>query len=680
MVFPAGGNAKLFPFKHSSLKIVGSHIAFFYHHLSRTPLTLDEDPIFKTTKLSVLAHPLIRLLEKCQTVDQLKQIQSKMVLSGLISDAIAASRLVAFCAISDSADLDYCSSLMRNLKHPNLFSWNVAIRGCSSSHRPQESIFLYTKLLRSNVRPDNFTYPFLFKACSRVRDVGAGLAVFGHAFQLGMCVDLFVYNALLHFLVVCGTLVDARKLFDGSSSRDLVSWNTIINGFVQRGNPGEALELVKKMEEEGILPNEVTMLGAISSCAQLQALKLGRKFHLFMVDNGMEFTTHLTNALIDMYVKCGSLEPARCLFDTMESKTVVSWTTIISGYAKSGLLVDARKMFDEMPEKDVILWNALLSGYLHCGQAKDVISLFHEMQASSVEPDQITFLCLLSACSQVGASEMGIWIHRYLEKHKFLPSVELGTALVDMYAKCGNIEKACCVFRQMPDRNALTWTAMICGLASHGHASEAIEHFQSMVEIGILPDEITFLGVLSACCHSGLLREGRMFFYQMTSDYNLKPKLKHYSCMVDLLGRSGCLEEAEELIKRMPMEADAVIWSALFFACRLHRNFAMGERAAARLLELDPTDSGIYVLLANLYAEENMRDKADQVWALMKERGVEKTPGCSSIELKGVVCEFIVRDKSHPDHEEIYACLKQLYDHLKHYRSIPDHRFSEDAT
>ncbi|XP_020580186.1 pentatricopeptide repeat-containing protein At2g22410, mitochondrial [Phalaenopsis equestris] len=624
---------------------------------------------FKTAKFSILSHPIISLLERCQTLAQLKQIQTQMVLSGLISDSLAASRLVAFCTISDSADLDYGSLLLLNLKNPNTFSWNVAIRGYSDSARPKESIFLYKRLLRSTAQPDYFTFPFLFKACSKIPDFGTGILVFGHALQLGLCAEVFVFNSLMRLFVVCGTLADARKLFDESCVRDLVSWNTLINGFVQRGKPREALDLVKEMEEEGIFPDTVTMLGAISSCAQLQALELGSKFHHFLVENGLDFTVTLNNALIDMYMKCGSLELARTLFDAMKRKTMASWTTMITGYAKFGFLDVSRRLFDEMPDKDIIPWNALLAGYVQSRRAKDAVALFHELQASTIEPDEITMVSLLSACSHLGALEMGIWAHQYIQKRKFSLNVALGTALVDMYAKCGNIEKSSYVFREMADKNALTWTAMICGLANHGHASEAIRHFQKMMEIGLHPDEITFIGALSACCHGGLLHEGRMFFSLMTSVYKLKPTLKHYSCMVDLLGRAGLLHEAEEMVKSMPIVADGFVWGALFFACRLHRNVAMGVRAATRLLELDPSDSGIYVSLANLFAQENMRDEADEVWALMKERGVEKTPGCSSIEVNGVVYEFIVRDTSHPAYEEIYTCLKLIYEQMKHFES-----------
>ncbi|KAL0327928.1 UNVERIFIED_CONTAM: Pentatricopeptide repeat-containing protein, mitochondrial [Sesamum calycinum] len=371
-------------------------------------------------------------------------------------------------------------------------------------------------------------------------------------------------------------------------------------------------------------------------------------------------TVPLANALLDMYVKCGDLEEAKELFERMEEKTMVSWTTMVMGYAKCGYLDAARRLFNVMPEKDVIPWNAIISAYVQAGRGKEALSLFHEMQAMKVEPDEVTMVSCLSACAQLGALDVGIWIHYYIEKHDLFLNVVLGTALVDMYAKCGNITKALQVFHEIPGRNALTYTTIIGGLALHGDAQDALSYFLEMIDAGLTPDEVTFLGVLSACCHGGLVEEGRKIFSQMSSKFNIPPKIKHYCCMVDLLGRAGHLKEAVELLESMPMEADAVVWGAIFFACRIHKNIELGERAAMKLLGLDPDDSGIYVLLANMYVEANMWDKAGEVRKMMRERGVDKTPGCSSIEVNGNLYEFIVRDKSHSQSNQIYKCLIQL--------------------
>lgn len=588
-----------------------------------------------------------------------------MTITGLISHGFALSRLLAFCAISESKNLDYCTKILFNVQNPNSFSWNVAIRGFLETGKMREAVDLYKQMLRNGgTRPDNFTYPLLFKVCASLGLRFLGYEIFGHVLKLGFDVDMYVHNAVIHVFVSCGDLGLACNVFDESCVRNLVSWNSLINGFVRSGFPREAIRLFRDMQLERVEPDEVTMIGMVSACAQLEDLNLGREIHWYISEIGLTLTVPLANALMDMYVKCGKLEAAEEIFDGMVNKTVVSCTTMIVGYAKFGFLDIARKIFDDLPEKYVVPWNAIIGGYVQAKRSKEALALFHEMQATGIKPDAVTTVHCLSACSQLGALDDGIWIHRFIEKENFNLNVVLGTALVDMYAKCGNIAKALQVFHEMPERNSLTYTAIIGGLALHGKALDAISYFSEMIGVGLMPDEITFLGILSACCHGGLVDEGRKYFAQMSSIFRLSPKLKHYSCMVDLLGRSGLLEEAEQLIRSMPMAADVVVWGALFFACRLHGNVSIGERAAMKLLELDPQDSGIYVLLANMYRDSNMWEEAGKVRKMMEERGVEKTPGCSSIEVNGLLYEFIVRDKSHPELEQIYDCLVQLTRHF----------------
>lgn len=602
----------------------------------------------------------------------MKQIQTQMIITGLISDGLAASRLIAFCAISESRNLDYCRRILYNLQNLNVFSWNVTIRGYCESEKPEESLLLYKEMLRRcrGLRPDNHTYPLLLKCCAKLSSIRMGLAIIGHIILLGFDSDLYVNNSVIHFLVSCGELDHAHKVFDESFLRDLVSWNSIINGYVRSGKPWEALKLYQQMEEEGIKPDAVTMIGVISSCAQLENLNLGRKFHQYIEQNQIKITLPLSNTLIDMYIKCGNMESAESLFNKMSKKTIVSWTTMIVGYGKHSYIEAAKKLFDEMPEKDVVPWNAMIGVYIHSTHYKDALSTFHEMQRTKIKPDSVTMVYCLTACAQLGALDLGIWLHHYITKHNLSITVTLGTALVDMYAKCGNIQKALQVFDEMPSRNSLTWTAIIVGLANHGRAHDAVSHFWKMINVGLPPDDVTFLGVLSACCHGGLVKEGRKIFTQMESNFNISPKCKHYSCMVDLLGRAGLLKEAENLIKNMPIEPNDGVWGALFFACRIHGNVEMGEWAAFKLLELDCNDGGIYVLLASMYLEAKMFEKAMVVRKLMRERGVDKNPGCSSIEVNGDVHEFIIRDKSHPYYQEIIECLVHLGKEVKGFEDM----------
>lgn len=609
----------------------------------------------------VLSNPLLSLLENCRSLSQLMQIQAKIICTGFINNGFASSRLIAFCAVSESRNLDYCIKILYNTQNPSAFSWNVAIRGYLETENPEEAILLYKRMLRSGgSRPDNYTYPLLFKVCASLLLNCLGHQIRSHVLLLGLDKDNFVYNAMIYMLASVGELELARKVFDEGCVRNLVSWNSLINGYARNGKAREALMIYEEMMKEQVLCDEVTMIGVISSCAQLEKWKLGREFHQYLKENGLNLTIPLANALMDMYVKCRDLEAAKAIFDNMTDKTVVSWTTMIVGYARQGLLSTARKCFCAMPEKNVVTWNAIIGSYVKAEQSKEALVLFHEMQASNIKPDAVTMIHCLSACSQLGALEIGIWFHHYIEKYNIPVDVVLGTALVDMYAKCGNITKALQVFHEMSGRNSLTWTAIICGLALNGNPHDAISYFSNMIDIGVMPDEITFLGVLSACCHGGLVEEGRKCFTQMKSRFNLSPQLKHYSCMVDLLGRAGLLEEAEQLIKSMPLEADAVVWGAFFFACRIHGNLLMGEKAALKLLELDPSDSGIYVLLANMYREANMLEEARKVRKMMGQRGVEKIPGSSAIEVNGIVYEFIVMDKLHSQSEQIYECLTKL--------------------
>ncbi|MCD7456487.1 hypothetical protein HAX54_031925 [Datura stramonium] len=671
---------------HCSLKLFSKTISSSIIPCTKLPRykTKLEKSQFKwrTKHIFVQSNPLLSLLEtKCKYMTQLKQIQSQMIVTGIFSNGFASSRLIAFCALSEKGDLDYCKNILYNMDNPNTFSWNMAIRGCIESETPNDAFFLYKRMLIttegecSYLKPDNHTFPLLFKICSRLDLYYMGQEILVHVLRIGHDQDVFVHNAVIHFLVSCGFLEDATKVFDDSSVRDLVSWNSLINGYVRSGRPREALMVFEKMKIASVEPDEVTIIGMVGACAQLENLELGRKFHSYFMEKCLYFSVPLCNALMDMYMKNGSLNEAKALFDRMDERTVVSWTTMISGFAKFGRLDEARRLFNEMPEKAIVQWNALIGGYVQAKRGKDALVLFHEMQTMNIKPDEVTMVSCLSACAQLGALDIGIWIHHFINKHKLYLTVSLGTALVDMYAKCGNIEKTLQVFHEMPDKNSLTWTAAIGALAHHGNGHDALSYFSKMVDSGLRPDDVTFLGVLSACCHGGLVEEGRKLFAQMSTKFKITPKSKHYSCLVDLLGRAGLLEEAYELVQGVPMEADASVWGALFFACRVHGNIEMGEKAARKLLELDPGDSGTYVLLANMYVEANMQHRARDVWKMMGKRGLEKTPGCSSIEVNGIFFEFIVRDKTHPQSDQIYECLIHLTGHMEIVKYFPYVRY-----
>ncbi|KAF9603682.1 hypothetical protein IFM89_037445 [Coptis chinensis] len=421
------------------------------------------------------------------------------------------------------------------------------------------------------------------------------------------------------------------------------------------------LRIFNEMLRSGVVPNEVTMVAVLSACCVIGDLRLGRLVHGYIEKSSVECKLNMLNALMDMYVKCGCLNIAREIFGRMVVRDVYSWTIMTDGYAKKGELEVARKYFDALVEKNVVSWNAMIAGYSQKNKPKEALELFREMEETTLRPVEGTLVCVFSSCAQLGRLDIGKKIyHYYVDQKRVKPSVKLANAFIDMCAKCGSIDAAVEFFTRMPDRDLVSWNSMISGYAVHGYTEEALNLFKQMQRLGPRPDDITLVGVLSACCHGGLVIEGREHLKNMKKVFDIEPKDKHYACMIDLLGRVGRLEEALELIKRMPMEPDEAAWGALLNASRMHANVDMGKLAYDKLLGLDPNDSGNYVLLANIYATEKRWDDVSMVRSMMRGRGVKKTPGLSSIEVDGKSHEFLVEDKSHPQSEEIYKILNDI--------------------
>lgn len=337
---------------------------------------------------------------------------------------------------------------------------------------------------------------------------------------------------------------------------------------------------------------------------------------------------------------------ARQVFDEMRQRDVVSWNSILGGYLRCGALDAALGLFRLMEERNVISWNSIITGFVRSGRAKEALGLFHEMQLSGdgiLKPDKVTVASVVAACASLGALDQGKWVHHYLKQNRIELDMVIGTALVDMYGKCGCVERAVEVFDEMPVKDVLAWTAMITTYAIHGFGEEALCLLEDMEMQGVMPNHVTFVGLLCACTHAGLVEEGCRLFDSMRLVYLVEPQSEHYACMVDLLGRAGLFEEVERLIRSIPMEPDVFVWGALLGACRTHRNVNLGERVAKYLIELDPQNHAFYVMLCDIYAEANRYEDVKRVRALMREGGIKKTvPGCSLIEVDGRVLEFSV--------------------------------------
>ncbi|KAH1055176.1 hypothetical protein J1N35_033241 [Gossypium stocksii] len=464
----------------------------------------------------------------------------------------------------------------------------------------------------------------------------------------------------------------ARRVFDISCKTDVITWNVIITGYNKTKQYNETSKLFDEMVKNGVVPSSVTLVSLLSACSKLRDLKVGKLVHEYIRKCEIKPNLILENALMDMYSACGEMDVAIGIFDRMKTRDVISWTTIVSGFINKGEIDLARTYFDQMPEKDYVSWTAMIDGYIRVNCFKEALILFREMQASNIQPDEYTMVSILTACAHLGALQLGEWIKAYIDRNKVKNDVFVGNALIDMYFKCGSVAKAKRVFFEMPRRDKFTWTAMIVGLAINGHGEEALSMFSEMLRASIKPDEITYIGVLCACSHAGLVKEGRKFFASMTAEHGVEPNVAHYGCMVDLLGRAGHLQEACEVIKNMPMKPNTIIWGALLGACRVHKDVGIAEMAAKNILELDPQNGAVYVLLCNIYAYCKKWDSLHELRESMMHRGIRKTPGCSLIEMNGVVHEFVAGDQSHSRSKEIYSKLDNMTRDLKLAGYSPD--------
>ncbi|KAJ4724394.1 Pentatricopeptide repeat-containing protein [Melia azedarach] len=445
----------------------------------------------------------------------------------------------------------------------------------------------------------------------------------------------YISSALVDMYGKCGCLEMAREVFEQSSGKSVVAWNALIAGYSAKGDSKSCIELFRRMNEERIKPTLTTISSILMSCSRSAQLEYGRFIHGYMIRNRIQDDIFINSSLIDLYFKCGSVS-------------------------------SAGNVFDKMPKTNVIYWNVMISGYVTVGDYFKALTIFDEMKESGVKPDAVTFTSILPACSQLAALEKGKEIHNsVIESALEINEIVMG-ALLDMYAKCGAVDKALNVFNQLPERDTVSWTSMITAYGSHGQALKALKLFGEMQQSNAKPDSVTFLAVLSACGHAGLVDEGCFYFNQMISEYDIKPRSEHYSCLIDLLGRAGRLHEAYGILQSTPeIREDAELLSTLFSACRLHRNAELGEKIARLLIMKDPDDSSTYIVLSNMYASVKKWDEVQKVRLKMKELGLRKNPGCSWIEIGERIHPFFAEDKTHPQTEMVYEYLMTLASHME---------------
>ncbi|GLU09786.1 hypothetical protein SLE2022_266270 [Rubroshorea leprosula] len=645
----------------------------FFHSVSRHYVPRCFSP--HSTATTLTKHSWIFLLQNCKSVNHLEQIHAQIFSLGLQQDSAILNKLMAFCTDPSRGDLHYAEKIFNSIQHPSLFVYNVMIKAFAKKGSFEKVILLFWNLREQGLQPDNFTYPFVLKAMGCLGEVLEGEKVHGFTVKCGLGFDSYVCNSLMDMYALFGRIGNVEKLFDEMHERDVVSWNILIGGFVKCRRFEDALNVFGQMEKESNMrPNEATVVTSLSACTALKNLKFGKQIHRYVTEE-LELTTIIGNALVDMYCKCGCLSTAWKVFDEMPSKNVICWTSMVAGYANSGQLDEARKLFERSPVRDVVLWTAMINGYVQFNYFDEAVELFREMQIQRVKPDKFILVSLLSGCAHLGALEQGKWIHEYIDENRIPVDTVVGTALIEMYAKCGCIEKALEIFYGLREKDTASWTSVICGLAMNGKTNKALELFSEMKQAGIKPDDITFVGVLSACSHAGMVEEGQKFFDSMTKVYQIEPKLEHFGCLIDLLARAGLLIEGEKLIESIPVgnsENLIPFYSSLLSACRIYGNVEMGERLVERLVNLESSDLSGHTLLANIYASADRWEEVTKVRKQMKDLGVKKLPGCSSIEIRGVIHEFLVGDPSHPEIKEIYSTLHRMSKLL----SVPDDRSS----
>ncbi|KAE8662172.1 Pentatricopeptide repeat-containing protein [Hibiscus syriacus] len=559
------------------------------------------------------------------------------------------------CALIDmfakgNSDLESALKVFDKMPERNVVSWTLMMTRCTQLGYPKGAIELFVDMILSGYMADRFTLSGVVSACTELESESLSLGKQLHSWVIlsGSASDVCIGCSLVDMYAKCtmdGSLDDSRRVFDRMEKHNVMSWTAIITGYVQcGGHDMEAIDLFCKMIEGPVSPNHFTFSSVLKACGNLSDYRTGEQFYSQAVKHGFSSDDCVGNSLISMYARSGRMDDAQKAFESLFEKNLVSYNTIVDTYAKN---LDSEGAFE----------------------------LFHEIADAGVEVNAFTFTSLLSGASNIGAIGKGEQIHARLLKSGFQSNQCVCNALISMYARCGHIEAAFQVFNEMGDRNVISWTSMITGFAKHGFATRALEMFHEMLEARIRPNEITYIAVLSACSHAGLVSEGWEIFNSMHEEHKIAPRMEHYACMVDLLGRSGSLREAIEFIDTMPCTPDALIWRTFLGACRVHHDKELGEHAAKMILQQDPQDTAAHILLSNLYASSGQWDDVARIRKNMKERNLIKEAGCSWIEADNKIHRFHVADTSHPQAQEIYEKLDEVALEIKGLGYFPDTDF-----
>ncbi|OVA02317.1 Pentatricopeptide repeat [Macleaya cordata] len=545
-------------------------------------------------------------------------------------------------------ETDSAKKLFNQMPFKDVVSWNSMIAGYINNSLISEAFVIFKQMPARNVISWNLVM-------SGLVNIGS-LDIAEKLFQEMPNRDIASFTIMISGLASMGRIIEARGLFEEMLERDVRAWNTMLVGYIENDRLDIAVGLFFKMQEWDLDSWNEMINGLVSN------QRINDGVRLFTEMPGK--SSRSWNSILLGLIRSGLVEEAHAFFEKSPFNDVVSWTNLIIGYFELGKVGMAIRLFKLMPNQDETSWNATIFGLGENDEGEEGLKLFMRMQDCGPRPDKATFTSVLTICSTLPSLDFGKQVHGQIIKTGFDHITAVSNAVITMYARCGSMNSALLGFSYAPNHDIVSWNSIICGFAQHGNGKEALEVFKKLRLTSLKADQITFVGVLSACSHAGLIEQGKYYFNFMKYKCFIKPTSEHYTCMVDLLGRFGFIEEAMNFINQMRtdgIEPSTSVWGALVGACRIHRNFEVGEIAAEKVLQIEPYNAGVYLILAEMYLTTGRRDDAERVLVRMKERDVKKQPGCSWIEVNNSVNVFLAGDGSHPEFNRVCCVLDLLY-------------------
>ncbi|XVF41691.1 hypothetical protein PTKIN_Ptkin01aG0300100 [Pterospermum kingtungense] len=595
---------------------------------------------------------LLNATAQTKSLRHATQIHSQIITNSFISLPFLFNNLLTLYSKSGRISQSLLLFSTAHQVTKTIVSWTSLISQLSHFAAPFEALTFFNQMRATGVYPNHFTFSAVLPACASTSVLLHGQQMHCLISKHGYEGDVFVGSALVDMYAKCHDMMLAEKVFVSLPVRNLVSWNSMIVGCLLNSLHDKALLLFREViRDEFISPDQVTSSSVLSASANIGALDFGKQVHGVVVKQGSSTLSYVNNSLMDMYFKCG-------LFD------------------EGALIFNSRGIRN----RDVIAWNVMSMGCIYNENFEEACNYFWVMRREGISPDEASYSTALHASAHLAALDQGTSIHNQIIKTGFSTNTCIASSLITMYAKCGSLGDACRVFEETENHNVVCWTAIIAAYQQHGYGNQVIELFEKMLANGLKPDYITFVSVISACSHTGRVEEGQAYFNSMEKVHGISPGHEHYACMVDLLGRSGQLDEARKFIERMSIKPDSSVWGALLGACANYGNLEMGTEVAGRLFELEPNNPGNYVLLSNMYVHKGKLKEADQIRRLMGINRVRKEPGCSWIDVKNKTFVFRVHDKSHARTDEIYEMLKKVEELVKNKGYVPQTQFAVNSS